>query len=42
MIVIPMLIAVLTAVIVMHVSMRRVLAVASRSDLPRSDYGRDT
>lgn len=42
MIVIPMLIAVLTAVIVMRVSARRALAVASRSDLPRSDYGRDT
>lgn len=33
---------VLTAVIAMHVSMRRVRAVASRSDLPRYDYGKDT
>jgi hypothetical protein len=39
---IQMLIVVLTAVIAMHVSARRVRALASRSDLPRSDYGRDT
>lgn len=40
--IIQMLIVVLTAVTAMHVSTRRVRAVASRSDLPRYDYGRDT